>query len=161
MYYHTPKSTDAFCQKKKSLHVWSLEDVFSKANERAIPTEIESRNGYGSVEIKYMYRDGANWKTHASHSFPNHQGMFAIDIERRLLDACDDGGLFVAEQVGLPVMFNEDYDDDYDHGYHEIVCVNRLVNDKAPSSETRSISEFLDEFERESNKGWTPVRTGD
>jgi len=109
------------------------------------------------IDFHYMYRDGANWKNHGSISFANPTGEDSDFLYEKFLALLEDG-YFVAEQVSLLTLFNDNYDANYDHGFHEIHHLKELVT---KPEDDREILEFLAEFEEASKSGWTPVRTGE
>lgn len=73
--------------------------------------------------FEYLYRDAGNWKTHGALLLVGD-----ATTAREELRAClDSGELFVAEQVGVPVLCQRHWDDcedgpsELDHAFHEFV----------------------------------------
>ena len=77
----------------------------------------------GYCVFEYMYRDGGNWKTHGALLLSGD----ANGIRESLEECFEWGGLFVAEQVGIPSLCSEhfaacsDEPSELDHAYHKFV----------------------------------------
>ena len=106
--------------------------------------------------IHYMYRDGANYKSHGEVSFINPKGLTAEEIELRLNEAGihlhDDELHFNDYQLrdygfdSLSPIENEylPFTSDVDHPYHEITDIeNREVSDQFLFDNAISIKAFL------------------
>jgi hypothetical protein len=73
-----------------------------------------------NVEFSYLYRDGGNYKKFGRVVFPNPDQITCHAIEKALMEAFLEDGLFIANQVRLPEMFlfaNGELTFD-DHCYH-------------------------------------------
>jgi hypothetical protein len=112
-------------------------------------------NQLENTVFHYLYRDAANYKSPGSVVF---RGGFDAEMEKRIRGACHSGEHFVAEQVGLPLLFgfldsNSSVDPRYDHGWHEFTSADvtaRLPNDR----EGRSFEEFICTVEEQAQQGW-------
>lgn len=86
--------------------------------------------------FEYMYRDASNYKAFGTILLT---GIMAPADIRKLADSFEDYSLFVAEQVGIPVLYEQlyQYSDgptDDDHAYHEF-----LLCRTATMKETRTL----------------------
>lgn len=74
--------------------------------------------------FEYLYRDASNYKAH-SHIFLSGR---LSDTDRALIvSKLQDGEFFVAEQVGIPPLYEALYDlsdgpTEDDHGWHEFIA---------------------------------------
>ena|SRR5690554_1293094 len=81
--------------------------------------------------FEYLYRDGGNFKTYGRLLLEGWDEQ--ADAKIRL--CLESGELFVAEQVGVPVLCREHWESvgegpsDLDHAYHEFVCLRRPDKD--------------------------------
>lgn len=84
--------------------------------------------------FEYLYRDGGNWKTHGSVLL---SGEAVDDASELIQRCCESGGLFVAEQVGVPSLCFEHFEScgegpsDLDHAYHEFVGLRAATDEEA------------------------------
>lgn len=75
----------------------------------------------GYFVFEYMYRDAGNWKTHGALLLIGD----AESAHESLEEYFEWGGLFVAEQIGVPSLCVEHFSacgvgpSDLDHAYHE------------------------------------------
>ena len=96
--------------------------------------------------FEYQYRDAGNWKTQGALLLSGRvEG--ASDALRQCLES---GGLFVAEQVGVPSLCEEHFStcgegpSDLDHAYHEFVAVRPATEeDVATLQVTGSLDDVL------------------
>ena len=97
----------------------------------------------------YVYRDAGNWKTHGSV-------LLTGDV-RSVRDAiqacCEWGGLFVAEQVGIPSLCEKHWTDcgdgpsELDHAYHEFIDLRPASNEEiATMPIAGTLSAFLEQM---------------
>jgi hypothetical protein len=101
--------------------------------------------------ISYMYRDAGNYK-----QFRDVVAAGRITREQfdRFVENLDEGFRFVPGQVGLPDlqgMFDDGWDDDLDHPYHELLTITftSAAADVAPTAE--ELAEAL------ATTAWDPV----
>lgn len=89
-----------------------------------------------NTKVSFMYRDGANYKTHTSVVFSG-----ALPLEQML--KLKEVKSFIPEYYSIagvaPDELDEEYDSELDHPYHEITNVE-LTNDK------RTVMKGLEEF---------------
>jgi hypothetical protein len=85
--------------------------------------------------FEYMYRDAGNWKTHGALLLLGDGG----DAQKTLRGCLEWGDLFVAEQVGVPPLYEEhfaasgDGPSDLDHAYHEFVDLRPATEEDVAS----------------------------
>jgi len=56
--------------------------------------------------FEYQYRDASNYKVHGEILL---QGAFCPDVEQRIVERCTFTNGFVAEQLGIPVLYEDLY----------------------------------------------------
>jgi hypothetical protein len=108
-----------------------------------------------NVEFSYLYRDGGNYKKFGRVVFPNPDQITCHAIEKALVEAFLEDGLFIANQVRLPEMFlfaNGELTFD-DHCYHEFDAV-RATEKESTDPDRRTIGQFLSEVIQQSRRGW-------
>lgn len=96
-----------------------------------------------NVCVEYLYRDAANYKSWGEVVFRNDCDLDVSKIEERIRAALIDGEFFVAEKVGVPVLYFESRDDELDHQWHEYSAVTPS-NDPITDIANRDIREFVD-----------------
>jgi hypothetical protein len=107
------------------------------------------------MEFRYLYRDGGNYKKHASVVFPNPEDLSTVEVSRRINEALQPDGLFMAGQARIPEVFLYEGDrfSQDDHCYHEFSGVD--ATDRAASdTQGRSIGRFIGEITHEAKLGW-------
>ena len=101
--------------------------------------------------FEYIYRDASNYK--AFGTILATGGMTKADI-RKLIDCFEDYNLFVAEQVGIPVLYEQlyQYSDgptDDDHVYHEfLLCRTATMKEVRTLSLWGSTQNLLATFQK-------------
>lgn len=95
-----------------------------------------------NVCMEYLYRDAANYKSWGDVVFRNENDLDILKIEERIRAALIDREFFVAEKVGVPVLYFESRDDELDHQWHEYSAVTPS-NTPITDIENRDISEFV------------------
>ncbi len=105
-----------------------------------------------NVLFDYMYRDLCNDKGCGEVIFGNPEGL-ALDVaDARLREACVDNNNFTAAQVRVPDAFLFPFhNDDDDHAHHEFCRLKASAKDP---TDPRTLTQFIEDFERESRKGW-------
>jgi hypothetical protein len=108
-----------------------------------------------NINFQYLYRDGSNYKNWAEVVFSNPDDFPVERIAKQLGESFMEDGLFVASQVRIPEVFlaAEDQLTEDDHCFHEFAEVTTTAG-AANDLHHRSISEFLTEVVRESQRGW-------
>jgi hypothetical protein len=104
-----------------------------------------------NVLFDYQYRDADNYKEFGVAVFANPESLSLSEADARLRRCVVDSDNFNARQVGLPDVFPDGFDEDYDHAYHEY-CL--LEPTKRLPTDPRTLSQFVADFEREAAKGW-------
>lgn len=95
-----------------------------------------------NICVEYLYRDAANYKSWGEVVFRNEGDLDILKIEEKIRAALIDREFFVAEKVGVPVLYFESRDDELDHQWHEYSAVtssNNPITDIA----NRDIAEFV------------------
>lgn len=108
-----------------------------------------------SIRFNYLYRDGANFNNWGDVIFANPEELPLKLIESKLLNAFLPDKQFVASQIQIPdvFIFFKEKPTAYDHCLHEFDSIE--VCDEDPTDTfSRSINEFLQAVERESDQGW-------
>lgn len=110
-----------------------------------------------NIKFNYMYRDASNYKAWGSVIFNNPDGSALSDINTHLLNSFGMDGLFIASQIRIPEVFfylAGDITID-DHCFHEFISVE-VTSEAENDKYRRSINEFINEVEYQSNTGWLP-----
>jgi hypothetical protein len=108
-----------------------------------------------NIRFNYLYRDGSNYKSWNEVIFSNLGQSTLDEIERKLVDAFLPDKLFIASQISIPekFLFVNGKLTKYDHCYHEFDCVE-ICQERPTDDLERSITDFLQEVELASKKGW-------
>lgn len=107
--------------------------------------------------FEYLYRDGGNYK---SRGFLLLYGASSEDDVTALRDYLDSREFFVAEQVGIPVLYQALWDlsggpTEDDHAYHEFVDLRPATKEEAVSLLLwGDVSRLLGAF-RKASKRWS------
>lgn len=110
---------------------------------------IKDAEIHTNTRLNYLYRDAGNWKCAQYAILP---GVMTDDVFQELVSCCEDGqGLFIPEQVGLPLIRDWETTED-DHPYCELEDFE-LVNDGLTTGMT--IGELLERF-RKAKGNWRP-----
>jgi hypothetical protein len=103
------------------------------------------------VLFDYMYRDYDNWKMPGSVVFVNPDGLPLDVAATRLRRACCEDGNFNARQVDVPEVYYENTNVETEQIFHEFCG---LEPTSKPTSDPRTLLQFLGEFEAASRSGW-------
>lgn len=95
-----------------------------------------------NVCFEYLYRDAANYKSWGEVIFRNESDLDILKVEERIRAALIDREFFVAEKVGVPVLYFESRDDELDHQWHEYSTAT-LSDGPITDIANRDISEFV------------------
>ena len=104
-----------------------------------------------NTKIEYLYRDTDNWKMWGQVVLT---GYDASEVER-IKASCSSGELFLAEEVGLPVL-RETHDMRFDHIWHEFHSAE--PTDEPPTNPARTIQDLASAFVRAEAEGWPEAR---
>ncbi len=108
-----------------------------------------------NTQFEYLYRDGANFKAWGTIVFSNPDQLPVSEIDERLRRAFNPDSQFVAGQIDVPEIFL--YSDgnltSVDHCFHEYDHVES-TDDAVTDVRARTISDFLDQVEIASQRGW-------
>jgi len=84
--------------------------------------------------FEYLYRDAGNWKTFGSLLLSGNAAEIASANIRGTLDY---GNTFVAEQVGIPSLCTQHFEDcgsdgpsELDHAYHEFFALRSATQEE-------------------------------
>lgn len=94
--------------------------------------DVQTPKTNGHCVFEYMYRDGGNWKTRGTLLLTGE----ADDASKLIEQFCEPGGLFVAEQVGVPSLCFEHFNScgegpsDLDHAYHEFTGLRPATDEE-------------------------------
>lgn len=85
-----------------------------------------------NIKFSYLYRDGANYKNYGSVVFKGEQtfdlGKLLILIQSKLIS----GEFFYASQWHLPDLHFDQWNDEFDHTFHEFECIE--YTDEPPNT---------------------------
>jgi len=105
------------------------------------------------IKFKYLYRDAGNYKNYGFKVFRNPNDLTINQIEERLESAFLNRLYFIADQIGLPELFHNDYPTIDDISFHEYDGLELMIDDVKDLSE-RTVEEFIDNVVQESAVGW-------
>ncbi len=113
----------------------------------------------GNIRIKYMYRDGSNYKLHGEAIFTNQSLLPPADIEKQIRSCLRDREYFIARQVNLEERFFDVLHDD-DHPWHEFEAVEETTETAFDPENwnqcryRRDVVEFIADLRRAQHVGW-------
>lgn len=81
-----------------------------------------------NILVQYLYRDAGNNKIWGDVVFSNRKNLDFSVLEKGIKNSLIDGEFFVAEDVGLPSLRFEHYDEKLDHGWHEYFSIKKTAN---------------------------------
>ena len=96
-----------------------------------------------NIRFEYLYRDAGNFKNWGQVIFSNPSNIGAEEVATKAVALLIDSTWFVATQADVPDLHFNDYNDQLDHGWHEVhgfELTDELPNDR----ESRTIEEFLE-----------------
>jgi hypothetical protein len=107
-----------------------------------------------NIRFCYLYRDASNYKQRGEAVFANRTFLTLAEIEGRLRACLKDGAFFIAGQLHLDALREDD------HPWHEFERVE--ITSDAPfdplhwqeKQHRRDIREFLADFEKAHRAGW-------
>ena len=109
-----------------------------------------------SISIfEYLYRDSGNFKVWGALLL---SGSSSREDEATLRNCLESEEFFVAEQVGIPVLYRELWalsggPTSADHAFHEFIALRpTTIDDDLSQSITCSVSHLLDRFRRNAGK---------
>lgn len=118
-----------------------------------------------STLLTYMYRDAHNYKRHGEVVVSNPDGLCVSQARKRIQASLDEGQYFIAEQLGLPVVFPwkdakapADFNIEYDHPWHEFVALEAC---KLPATVDVTLRQVVARAERAKRRGWIIPKSGD
>jgi hypothetical protein len=108
-----------------------------------------------NIKFSYLYRDAGNYKKWAEIIFRNPEGLLLELITKTLRDAFLQDGLFVAHQIRVPdaFLYSQENATSDDHCFHEFDAVE-LTAESPDDIYSRSISQFIDEANKQAKRGW-------
>ncbi len=93
-----------------------------------------------------MYRDAGNCKNHGEVIMPNPDNISLIEAIDRLEANLIDDMYFYAHELEVPDLHFPDWDDAYDHSWHEFVSLEET--EEAPTAK-RTLKEFLSSLKKQ------------
>jgi hypothetical protein len=81
-----------------------------------------------NISLTYLYRDAGNNKIWGEVIFSNKMNFDVSTLEEKIKNELIDGEFFVAEDLCLPSLRFERYDEELDHGWHEYFCVKETAD---------------------------------
>lgn len=119
------------------------------ANPRAQGTPVYST-------LEYLYRDASNYKAGGSVLL---RGAATPSETQELMDCLEDSSFFVAEQVGVPVLYEALYllsggATEDDHGFHEFVAMRAATQKEVSELPVWGAVEDLLRAFREAKRNW-------
>lgn len=95
-----------------------------------------------NVSIEYLYRDAGNNKIWGRVVFLNRTDSDVSALRAQIKDGLIEGEFFIAEDVCLPPLHFDRYDEELDHGWHEFFSAEKVA---APSNDclNRDIGDFI------------------
>ena len=100
-----------------------------------------------NIRFSYLYRDGANYKSHNEVIFSNPEKKSLEEIEQVIKANLIDETWFVAKHWNIPDMHFKEYtwDSDLDHNWHEFDSAEET---EEMATEEISIEDFIDQIEK-------------
>ncbi len=99
-----------------------------------------------NTRLKYMYRDGFNFKNPGTLVF---RGALGDGHLKDFLSALNDD-MFIAHQIGVPEKFDW-RGDEADHVWHEFYKFEATDD---PPTDDRTITQFIEQTIQASKDGW-------
>lgn len=109
-----------------------------------------------NIQFDYRYQDAGGWKQCDFIVFANPDNIPLDEIRRRLQMALWETEFFIAHQIRIPEIFlylDGLVDEEVDHCFHYWDSVE-ITNSEPSDLCERSIGQFLEEVELQSNHGW-------
>ena len=102
-----------------------------------------------NIRFEYLYRDAGNFKNWGEIIFSNSHHINTDLITAMAEEVLIDGTYFVASKASVPDLHVETYDENLDHGWHELYSFQ--TTDKTPSDpQKRDIEEFIKSLQQAS-----------
>jgi hypothetical protein len=109
-----------------------------------------------NIQFDYRYQDAGGWKNCDSVVFVNPDNIPVDEIRARIQVSLWETEFFIAHQIRIPEIFlylDGSIDEKVDHCFHHYDSAEET--NSAPSDlYQRSIGQFLEEVELQSNRGW-------
>ena len=104
----------------------------------------------GRVVFDYMYRDAGNYKAFGALLLA---GEVVEADEKRVIAKLSDGEFFIAEQVGIPILYGElwDYSDgpaEEDHVWHTFNLFRPPIEEDGDLPVWGTVSELVERFDK-------------
>lgn len=78
------------------------------------------------IMFEYLYRDAGNFKKWGGVVFRNDQRLDLQSLDAQIRSLLIDEEYFIAEKVGLPVLYFDNHYEHLDHGWHEFGGVKEM-----------------------------------
>ena len=106
-----------------------------------------------NIKFKYLYRDAGNYKNYGFRVFRNPDNLSVSEIGKKFEASFLNGLYFIAEQIGLPELFHDDYPTLDDVSFHEYYGVE-MSDEEGTDSSVQTIKQFAQKVMQESSTGW-------
>ena len=95
-----------------------------------------------NIRFEYLYRDAGNFKNWGEVVFSNPRDIPASVAASMAEDVLIDRAFFVASKAGVPDLHFSEYNEELDHGWHE---VHAFLPTDEPSNDAqaRNIEDFV------------------
>lgn len=95
-----------------------------------------------NIRFEYLYRDAGNFKNWGEVVFSNPRDVPADVTASMAEKVLIDHTFFVASKAGVPDLHFSEYNEDLDHGWHEVHAF--LPTDEPPNdAQARNIEDFI------------------
>jgi hypothetical protein len=85
-----------------------------------------------NIKFSYLYRDAANYKNFSFVIFGGDEGIRLSYLQSLIQSKLIDGTWFYAGQWELPDLHFNNWNDEFDHTFHEFECIE--YTDEAPNT---------------------------
>ena len=98
-----------------------------------------------NIRFEYLYRDAGNFKKWGDVVFSNPRGITPEAATKMAEEALIDSNYFAATKAGVPDLHFPDYNEQLDHGLHEMHGFFP-TNETPTDREDRTVEEFVRSF---------------
>jgi len=96
-----------------------------------------------NVRFEYLYRDAGNFKNWGELVFSNPHNINVDRVKSIAANVLIDQAYFVANKANVPDLHFKEYNDQLDHGWHEVHAF--APTEEAPNDpHKRNIEEFIE-----------------
>mgnify|MGYP006924871626 CR=1 FL=1 len=131
--------------------VIDLEGIVFDESGNAISEDLEEKPR--NTMIKYLYRDGANYKKNNQFVL---DGVLTDKQIQEILGCLDEGMYFIPAQVGLPEKRFDKFSDDIDHVWFEMDEDSFQIVEEKPDKKNITPEELVKKF-KEAARHWDVI----